>query len=212
MKKNFLSIETSINRIFLVLHVDGKLSSLEKEASSSIEVMLNDLIKTIFRENNYNFSVLDFILISLGPGSYTGTRVGLAAAKAISLTLKKPLLGYSNFNSIYSQGIINNTVDKNEEVGVIIKANKYEFFFQNIKDNKSGDINIFNYEVLSKKNKLPKFLIGDTDLSCQINIYEKSLPKKEGILKVFNQENKNTKPFKHNLEPLYLRGHYAGNI
>ena len=35
MKKNFLSIETSINRIFLVLHVDGKLSSLEKEASSS---------------------------------------------------------------------------------------------------------------------------------------------------------------------------------
>ena len=51
MKKNFLSIETSINRIFLVLYIDRKLFSLEKSVNGSIEEKLNDLIKNIFTEN-----------------------------------------------------------------------------------------------------------------------------------------------------------------
>ena len=209
MKKNFLSIETSINRIFLVLYIDRKLFSLEKSVNGSIEEKLNDLIKNIFTENKCKYSAIDFVLISLGPGSYTGIRVGLAAAKAISLTLKKPLLGYSNFNSIYSQGLISKTINKHEEVGILIKANKYEFFFQDLKNNKSESSNIFDYEILKKTNKLPNRLIGDTDLNYETVKYNKCLPNKEAILEVFNQLYKDPNSLNSSLEPLYLRGHYA---
>ena len=63
MKKNFLSIETSINRIFLVLYIDRKLFSLEKSVNGSIEEKLNDLIKNIFTGNEaaMNKVVIDLI-------------------------------------------------------------------------------------------------------------------------------------------------------
>ena len=119
------------------------------------------------------------------------------------------MLGYSNFNSIYSQGLISKTINKHEEVGILIKANKYEFFFQDLKNNNSESSNIFNYEILKKTNKLPNRLIGDTDLNCETVIYNKCLPNKEAMLEVFNQLYKDPNSLNSSLEPLYLRGHYA---
>ena len=84
MKKIFLSIETSLNRIYLVLYSKTKFFSEEKKIESSIEVEINKMLKDLFLKSNLNYADLDFVAISLGPGSYTGTRVGLATAKAIS--------------------------------------------------------------------------------------------------------------------------------
>ena len=98
MKKSFLSIETSLNRIFLVLHFRDNLISNSKSLEKSIEVEINHMFYQTLEQGKANFSDIDYIMISIGPGSYTGTRVGLAAAKAIALSINKPILGYTNFN------------------------------------------------------------------------------------------------------------------
>ena len=53
MKKSFLSIETSLNRIFLVLHIKNNLISNIKTLENSIEVEINqmfDRIETVLPE------------------------------------------------------------------------------------------------------------------------------------------------------------------
>ena len=101
MKKSFLSIETSLNRIFLVIRIKDNLISNSKILEDSIEAEINQMFDQTLEQVGTNFSDLDYIMVSMGPGSYTGTRVGLAAAKAIAVSIKKPIFGYTNFSAIF---------------------------------------------------------------------------------------------------------------
>ncbi|MDA9708357.1 tRNA (adenosine(37)-N6)-threonylcarbamoyltransferase complex dimerization subunit type 1 TsaB [Alphaproteobacteria bacterium] len=210
MKKSFLSIETSLNRIFLVLYVKDNLISNSKILEESIEVEINQMFDEILEQAKALFFEINYIMVSLGPGSYTGTRVGLAAAKAIALSINKPIFGYTNFNAIYNQGIIDSIIKSNSNTGVIIKASKYDAYYQQIKKNFFS-----NYKVISTNNLNSDILICEKTLGNyykidEIKNYYFCLPKKEAIFKIFLKYLENENNYKNkNLEPLYIKGHYA---
>ena len=135
MEKSFLSIETSLNRIFLVLYFKDNLVSKTKTLEKSIEVEINQMFYEILEKVGADFSDINYVMVSMGPGSYTGTRVGLAAAKAISVSINIPIFGYTNFDTIYNQGIIDSLIKSNSNTGIIIKASKYDAYYQQIKNN-----------------------------------------------------------------------------
>jgi tRNA threonylcarbamoyladenosine biosynthesis protein TsaB len=88
-----LSIETATNICSVALSVNGELLSLKessvKNAHSSV---LTDFIDECFRSSGIKPSALDAIAVSEGPGSYTGLRIGVAAAKGLCYALEKPLI------------------------------------------------------------------------------------------------------------------------
>ena len=53
-------------------------------------------IDEAFKTNNINFKEVDRIIVGIGPGSFTGTRIAITAAKTYGYTLNIPLFGISS--------------------------------------------------------------------------------------------------------------------
>lgn len=57
-------------------------------------------IETILKKNGVNADQLDAIAVSKGPGSYTGLRIGVSAAKGICYATSKPLIAVCSLESM----------------------------------------------------------------------------------------------------------------
>ena len=55
--------------------------------------MLTVFIRNIIASAGVEFSDLDAVAVSEGPGSYTGLRIGVATAKGLCYAIEKPLIG-----------------------------------------------------------------------------------------------------------------------
>ena len=57
-------------------------------------------IRALLDEAGWAPDAIDLIACDIGPGSYTGLRVGLAAAKGLALALRRPLIGVASLDAL----------------------------------------------------------------------------------------------------------------
>ncbi len=67
-----------------------------REAANHHTLYIADLIKESIKKANVSFSEIDLISFSKGPGLGPCLRTGATAARALSLTLKKPIIGVNH--------------------------------------------------------------------------------------------------------------------
>ena len=66
--------------------------------------LLFEVIEDALKKAKIKKTRIDFIVVGIGPGNFTGIRIGLAAAKGLSLSLKVPISGVNSFQaSLYGQ-------------------------------------------------------------------------------------------------------------
>lgn len=58
------------------------------------------MIDTVLREAQLTPAALDLLVVTVGPGSFTGLRIGLAAARGLALARKLPALGVAGFDAV----------------------------------------------------------------------------------------------------------------
>jgi tRNA threonylcarbamoyladenosine biosynthesis protein TsaB len=63
-------------------------------SDTGTEVLRN--LKVLLKKNKTKMTEINVIGVNRGPGSYTGTRVGMTIANALGWSLKIPVIGYSN--------------------------------------------------------------------------------------------------------------------
>lgn len=74
-------------------------------ASESLPMMrghaeaLLPLLQRVMDEANLNYPDIDRIAVTTGPGSFTGVRVGIAAARGIALAADRPAVGVSTLSA-----------------------------------------------------------------------------------------------------------------
>src|ERR1700720_521013 len=72
----------------------GKLLAQESEGMKRGHAeALMPLIARVMKASGVGFSGLDRVAVTTGPGSFTGLRVGLSAARGIALAANKPVVG-----------------------------------------------------------------------------------------------------------------------
>ena len=97
----FLLIYTATAHASVCLSKNGLvLGCLETTDQKSHASFIQPAIESLCMQTGINLSSIDAISISMGPGSYTGLRVGMATAKGIAYALGKPLIGINTLQII----------------------------------------------------------------------------------------------------------------
>lgn len=93
-----LAIDTATKRLNLALlyHGDRSVQSGEVVARTHGQILMKK-IDDLFQTAGLTVDDLRGIVVSLGPGSFTGLRIGLAAAKGIAVARELPLVGVTMF-------------------------------------------------------------------------------------------------------------------
>lgn len=96
-----LAIETSTSQAGVALLQGGALIATRTHArpKQSAERLL-PLIAELLDEAGWDRSSLDRIGVSIGPGSFTGLRVGIACAQGLALGLSIPLVGVTSLQAM----------------------------------------------------------------------------------------------------------------
>ena len=107
-----LSIETATKNCSVGLSLNG-ITVLCKEIAEdgySHAEKLHVFIEEILKEAQIGFSDLKAIAVSQGPGSYTGLRIGVSAAKGLCYSLDIPLIAVDTLQSLAMQLKIENGI------------------------------------------------------------------------------------------------------
>lgn len=126
-----LYIDTAGEKAMVALSNDNQLLALEENTqfathASFVQVAIEKILKTA----GITIQEVDAVAVTMGPGSYTGLRVGLASAKGIAYALNKPLIGISTLSLLANQAIKNQIcIDHaNMQVFSMIDAKRMEVF------------------------------------------------------------------------------------
>lgn len=97
-----LNIETATRNCSVGLSLNGKNIALKEiaEAGYSHAEKLHVFIDEILKENRLDYKDLSAIAVSQGPGSYTGLRIGVSAAKGLSYSLAIPLIAIDTLETL----------------------------------------------------------------------------------------------------------------
>lgn len=122
-----LSLETSIEACSVALHKQGELLAeaaiKEPQAHAS---KLSLLIQEVLSKANVSSDSLQAIAVSLGPGSYTGLRIGVSTAKGLCYALNIPLIAVNTLHLLAFQ--VQQQVDRQSLLCPMIDARRMEVY------------------------------------------------------------------------------------
>lgn len=167
------------------------------------------LVQSVLEEAGLPFADLDMIVTPIGPGAFTGLRIGLSAAKSLGLSLDIPVIGLPSFDILAWQFFDKNALPPPyQKLGILMETKRSDFYvFVDKPEALAAE------DVLAAYGALPTLWIGDA-----IGRFESSVspPKNFGFqaghdaidpaaMIAMAQQRGQTQP-PGDLSPLYLRG------
>ncbi|CAM1359306.1 tRNA (adenosine(37)-N6)-threonylcarbamoyltransferase complex dimerization subunit type 1 TsaB [Tenacibaculum xiamenense] len=104
-----LNIETATKNCSVSLGKEGKLLAIKElnDGNYSHAEKLHPFIQEVLNESGIQMNDLDAVAISKGPGSYTGLRIGVSAAKGLCFANDIPLIALETLHSLATSISIN---------------------------------------------------------------------------------------------------------
>lgn len=127
---NILNIETSTEACSVALTGDcSVLANFEDRTGRRHAELLSGFIAQALDEAKKQDRKLDAIAVSLGPGSYTGLRIGLSEAKGLAYALGLPLIGVPTLQIMATNVMFNHHgIDLDSRFAPMIDARRMEVY------------------------------------------------------------------------------------
>lgn len=98
-KKTILAFDTALGGVSVgVMTKGGHVVSRMEETTRGQAAMLVPMIMEVLEEGESSFEDVDALTCTIGPGSFTGLRIGLTTARTLAMTLDKPLVGLNTLD------------------------------------------------------------------------------------------------------------------
>jgi tRNA threonylcarbamoyladenosine biosynthesis protein TsaB len=124
-----LIFDTTARNCSIALLKDGKMvDGFNKELDFGHAEILVPEIRNILKKNKLAFDKLSMLAVCIGPGSFTGVRTSIAAARGFGLASKGlKVLGVSTFEA-YMESL--DLADLSEVNAVIVETKRDDFYYQ----------------------------------------------------------------------------------
>ena len=123
-----LNIDTAQETAFVCISKNGiPIFITENHTQKDHASFLHPAIEELLKKAAISITELDAIAVTKGPGSYTGLRVGMSAAKGLAYTLQKPLIAISTLEMM-AHDILSITGDQESLICPMIDARRMEVF------------------------------------------------------------------------------------
>jgi tRNA threonylcarbamoyladenosine biosynthesis protein TsaB len=110
-----LQIETATQTCSVALAQDGKLLAILEKTERNIHAgVITVFIEEMMRKAGKQYADLDAVAVSMGPGSYTGLRIGVSTAKGLCYALDIPLIAVNTLEAM-ANGFMGNCFSVNPQ-------------------------------------------------------------------------------------------------
>lgn len=125
-----LNIETSTEVCSVALTSEGQvLDHSENYEGQTHATMLSQYVQQALQYARTREVSIDAIAVSIGPGSYTGLRIGLSEAKGLAFGLNVPLIGVNTLQLLTVSAMFNHFIDEDKLLYVpMIDARRMEVY------------------------------------------------------------------------------------
>ncbi len=193
-----LLIDTCTKNVCIALFKDKTLMdkvvySNQIDLSSNFMVLINN----IFSKNSVKIEDVDKFFVAVGPGSFTGIRIGVTCAKVMAWALKKDVIPFSSLELLA-------TVDSNNDYIVPLIDARRGYVFAGIYDN---HLNCIMNDAYIKLDDLLEKIENDkstTYVSLDNFDLETILPE-YNVNKIIEKHFNDTPINPHSLNPNYLK-------
>ena len=159
-----LGIDTSTNVGTVAIYSDvkgtlGEISvNINKTHSENIMVMIDEL----FKLTNTTINDIDKIAVSIGPGSFTGIRIGVAVAKGLASATNCKIVGVNELDIIAGNSTSNecemcSIIDARKERGYYCTFKYENGILKQLEDYKVGELR----EFLETRKEIRTVYLGD---------------------------------------------------
>ena len=127
---NILNIETSTEVCSVALTSEGQvLDHNENYEGQTHATLLSQFVQDALKYARSREIKLDAIAVSIGPGSYTGLRIGLSEAKGLAFGLNVPLIGVNTLQLLTVSAMFNHFIEDDNVLYVpMIDARRMEVY------------------------------------------------------------------------------------
>ncbi len=152
-----LLLDSTYKDLNVGLNIDGEMHKISYECfQRQSELMISEIDK-ILKENNINPKEINEIVVTHGPGSFTGLRIALTIAKVYCYAVKCPCYSLSSLNVLMKM---------NEPSICLLNARSGRSYFGVYKNNEviEEDQILTNDKVLEYIKNHPEYIVcGDTE-------------------------------------------------
>lgn len=165
-----LGIDTSAKFLCVGISDENKIYGFNLELGQRLSTLIAPTIKRILDSLGWQVKEIDYFACGLGPGSFTGLRVGLATIKGLGWALNKPLVGISTLDIL-----ARNVKASSSTIVPIIDAKRNLIYCSAYKIKGNTLKRVMPYQLLSKEELIRKLKGDIVFLGDAVDLYKRDL-------------------------------------